>query len=261
MQESIYLPGTQLFQCQSSTDQRGRVFTPNIPDSNFNRTTIGNFTQERSEKGLTHIYTIPTDSEGHNCSGTAVAIQYCVAINTSNMKNTSFSLLILDQDGLQFTVTKRIRVRTPEDTFCSPSGNSNELVCCTKEALSPTEQFKISSSLSSFTFGILPRFSQFLSVPTENGVGKFQAVLSELGKPNTNFTATMAESSSLLLMRLIIGTESLARGRRSYNLFFTEPTAPSPTIADDTQGKLNSASLQLHTQTDLYYLSSIHAHD
>ena len=203
-QNILPLPGTQLFQCQSSTDQSGQIFTPNIPDLYFNASTIwsnrDNFTQERSENGFAHIYTIPTDSEGHNCSGTTVAMQYCYAANITTGRRP-FNFLILDQDGLEFTVSRRIRLNPP---VCSTQSFDNS-ICCTTENLSSTWQFQISSS--TFTFGILPRFAQLYSLSTENSVRQYEAMPINNGSPGTMFNATSAESSSLLVMRLIIGTK------------------------------------------------------
>ena len=203
-QDILPLQGTQPFQCQSSTDQSRQIFTPNIPDLYFNASAIwsnrDNFTQERSENGFTYIYTIPTDSEGHNCSGTAVAMQYCYAANITRRRRP-LDFLILDQDGLEFTVRRRIRLNAP---VCSTQSIDN-LICCTTEHLSSTSQFQISSL--PFTFGIILRFAQLYSLPTENSVRQYEAMPRNNGSPGTIFTATSAESSSLLVLRLIIGTK------------------------------------------------------
>ena len=200
-QNILPLPGTQLFQCQSSTDQSGQIFTPNIPDLYFNASAIwsnrDNFTQNVPETGFTHIYTIPTDFEGHNCSGTAVAIQYCYAAT----ERRPFNFLILNQDGLEFTVSRRIRMNPP---VCLTQSFDN-LTCCTTENFSSTRQFQISSS--PFTFGILPRFAQLYSLPTENSVRQYEAMPINNGRPGTMFNVTSVESSSLLVLRLIIGTK------------------------------------------------------
>ena len=207
-QNLLPLPGSQLFQCQSSTNQSGQIFTPNIPDLYFDASTIwsnrDNFTQDVPETGLTHIYTIPTDSEGHNCSGTAVAIQYCFETNFTNVMRSSFDFLILDQEELQleFTVSRRIQLGPSIINLCS-TVSTDVLTCCTTEDLSSAEQFQISSS--PFTFGILPRFALLYSIPTENSVRQYEAMVANSGAPNTTFTATSAESNSLLMMRLIIG--------------------------------------------------------
>ncbi len=109
------MQSSSLFQCQSSSDQNGLVYTPNIPNEYFNHTnaadlrTSGGFLVGLNvtvrEKRATHIFTIPPESASRNCSGSLVSIQYCYRARDRdiNKRRDIFvlsSLISLNQDGL-----------------------------------------------------------------------------------------------------------------------------------------------------------------
>ena len=103
-----HLQSSSLFQCQSSSDQSGLVYTPNIPDEYFNDVNVANFrTSSLNVKGkrATHIFTIPPELVSRNCSGSLVSIQYCYRARDRDIDilQTIFilsSLISLNQLGL-----------------------------------------------------------------------------------------------------------------------------------------------------------------
>ena len=153
-----------LFQCQPSTEQSGQVYTPNIPDSYFNATTLGVSTELMEAVGGTYVFTIPAESEERNCSGTVVAIQYCyhADLNVNNgesgREQSIFDLLsmtTLDASNM-LTVQKRFTVKsTPINDICMLGQRVMSMTphnCCTTTTLDTSQQFQIPPS--SYTFGI-----------------------------------------------------------------------------------------------------------
>ena len=143
----------QPFQCQSSSDQSGLVYTPNIPDVYFNDINAAVVpVLEPVSPGTTYIYTIPSEQIlQHNCSGGVVSIQYCYQTSNLGVDNTTiFNLLSLRETGSVFTVDSSIPIRSdPSKEICT-SGNPKW--CCYNTPLS-SNQLSIPSS--EYTFGVV----------------------------------------------------------------------------------------------------------
>ncbi len=159
-----YLQSSSLFQCQSSSDQSGLVYTPNIPDEYFNHTNAADLRTNGGSlidssimvKGgkATHIFTIPPESASRNCSGSLVSIQYCYRARDAdiNVEQTIFilsSLISLNQHGLFEVINTTIVRNTPRNSICTdPPGNIEQICCDT----TPLSGLQISSS--EYIFGV-----------------------------------------------------------------------------------------------------------
>ncbi len=127
---SGYLQSSSVFQCQSSSDQSGLVYTPNIPDFYLNDVNAAAlWSSDGSFKRLitterTHIFTIPPESASRNCSGSLVSIQYCYRARDRNInvEQTIFilsSLVSRNEHGL-FEVKNITTIRnTPRNSTCT----------------------------------------------------------------------------------------------------------------------------------------------
>ncbi len=146
------------FQCQSSSDRSGLVYTPNIHDSYFNPVNFmtggrANFTG--SANGVAYFFTLPAESVSRNCSGDVVSIQYCYRARYNNITmGTSinvFNLLDVDRNGTQFTVINSTIIQTTSNnSICTdPPGNIQQICCDT----TPLSGLQIPSS--EYTFGIV----------------------------------------------------------------------------------------------------------
>lgn len=105
-----------LFQCHSVQDQSGLISIPNIPDFLFiNNAAASDVTSGAltvTQFGLTYIFTIPAESEQRNCSGTVLSIQYCYEASNETIGSNQhiFNLLVLQQNGLDFTIEQARQV-------------------------------------------------------------------------------------------------------------------------------------------------------
>ena len=144
-----------MFQCQPTTDQSGRVFTPNIPDLYFNHTNavafrIGakaNLTTVTRLSRTIFIYTTPPESA---CSGIVTAIQYCYH-TTINTQPNFLRFLSLSRDGFNFTVSEK-RTGKANGACSDYPGSDGQRVCCGIKNLATSEQFRIPSN---YTFGVI----------------------------------------------------------------------------------------------------------
>ncbi len=232
---SGYLQSSTLFQCQSSSDQSGLVYTPNIPDEYFNHTNAADFrTKMPRESRLlrgsmvnvsgiiseraTHIFTIPSESASRNCNGSLVSIQYCYQARDTdiNVERTIFnlsSLISLNQPGL-FEVKNITTIRnTPQNSTCTdPPGNIEQICCDT----TPLSGLQIPSS--EYIFGVTitnpvnVRPLAFRNNIIEYRLRQTSAALGNTGPPQGRMF-TLNENNSvnftnraLLLLRFIIGT-------------------------------------------------------
>ena len=207
-----------LYQCIHSRKQTGQVYTPNIPDFYFNDMNAANFRTGRkanltaARNGTTYIFPIPSKSPLYNCSGTVVSLQYCYQARDRDigMNQRVFNFLSLVKNGLDFTVSKKIRIRTsPQNSTCTQWGrNQQQIICCDSTSLQPTDRFKIPPT--NYSFGVVVRNQRSFRLLTfapsamKYHVGQYQASLGMNG-PSGTFTLTdanCAQSSSLLLLRL-----------------------------------------------------------
>lgn len=211
---------SSLFQCQLSSDQSGQVFTPNIPDVYFNLAAFRNdlrvdFTFKLLRRGTTYILTIPPESVQRNCSGSAMAIQYCYQVRDISQIAT-FEFLSLTRDRLQFTMKRTLLRRSiPTNHICSSINITNSgislYICCDISRIEDTTSLQIPSS--SYTFGVTVRdvrLVAFAKSTTEYRFEQFQTMLdSTFPTPSdTSFTLNKTDrlsAQSLPLLRFFIG--------------------------------------------------------
>ncbi len=225
-----YLQSSSLFQCQSSSDQSGLVYTPNIPDFYFNHTNAADLRTSGGslidspprvkEKRATHIFTIPPGSASRNCNGSLISIQYCYRARDRdiNIEQTIFilsSLLSLNQHGLFEVKNISIILNTPRNSTCiaidSP-GKIQQIICCDT---TPLSGLQIPSS--EYIFGVTitdpaaVRPLAFRGNITQYRISQTSAALGSTGPPQGSIF-TLNESNSvnythraLLLLRFIIG--------------------------------------------------------
>ena len=130
-----------------------------------------------------------------------------------------FRFVPLRRDGLQFTVIDFdfVRIRTSQEAICSVLvEDDDEYICCDTYTLPDDEQFQIPSS--DYTFGVVIRIQMnrilplaFSAVNTKFQFPHFQARPAGDNGPDTGesftLTASDLQNGSLLLLRLIIGTQ------------------------------------------------------
>ena len=214
---------SSLFQCRSSSDQSGLVYTPNIPDFYFNDVNAADFSSGREAKltatddGTTYIFTIPPESLERNCSGDVVAIQYCYEARDRDigMNSSVFNLLHLNRNGLDFRVDSSFAIyTTPQEEFCSdPPGPGMDAVCCDTATL---DRFQIPST--SFTFAVMVinndvRPLAFAESANDFRHNQLQAFLG-ISALSPEFTFSLGQSEvvtdeSLLLLRFLVGKTSV----------------------------------------------------
>ena len=249
-----------MFQCQPTTDQSGRVFTPNIPDLYFNHTNAAafwtgdgaNLTTVTEISRTSFIYTTPPESA---CSGIVTAIQYCyhAKININTTPKLSFlRFLSLSRDGFDFTVSEK---RTGEaNGACSDyPGSDGQRVCCGKKNLATNNrQFRIPSN---YTFGVILLRNDIQPLAfsgTADMKYQFPHFVRKLSTSSpTSLTLNEDDYESdryLLLMRLLLGINNSLNDRNvdMYNyvkisdpdepvtieLVTTDPVTTNPVTAD-----------------------------
>ncbi len=227
---SGYLQSSSLFQCQSSSDQSGLVYTPNIPDFYFNHVKAADF-RNNSESSLrdssvnvsnnleraTHIFTIPPESVSRNCSGSLVSIQYCYRARDRNINNelpifNLSSLISLNQHGL-FEVNNITTISsTPRNSTCTDLPGRIQQICCDTTPLSglhiPSSEYIFGVTI---TNPVNVRPLAFRNNIIEYRLRQTSAALGNTGPPQGS-RFTLDESNSvnythraLLLLRFIIG--------------------------------------------------------
>ena len=102
--------------------------------------------------GVAYIYSVPSTQV--NCSGTVSAVEYCYRGSDGQLGTEllAFTLLTLEQNGLNFRVTDGIEVRTiPHSQICAESF-SNIQYCCDTTSLNMADHFILPAP--NFAFGI-----------------------------------------------------------------------------------------------------------
>ena len=173
-----------------------------------------------SERGsFTYIFTIPSLTSGkRNCTGTAVAIEFCFMTRNSDYSpGDTRSVLVLyhlnhKTDG--FIATSRYFVSYSNGIMdCSPPMDmaDQEYVCCRVQTLPANRQFSLTSK--EFTFGIGVLFTSLLAFTTSKMEYQAQQYRVRTGFPlplkvPTNNIINVTEPSQsrpLPLFRLLIG--------------------------------------------------------
>ena len=208
------------FQCQSSSNQKGLVYTPNIPDFYFNHVNAADFRSgdgsnlTDTDRDTTYFFTVPAESASRNCSGDVVSIQYCYQVRNRSrdrVTNSSvFKLLAVDRNGLQFTIINSTTIQTtPQGIICTNPQAGGITICCD---ITPLSGLHIPAS--EYTFGIVitnrnVRPLAFANSAREYRVEQFIASLDTTGlQPGSTVTLTegnLLRDRALLLLRAIIG--------------------------------------------------------
>ena len=211
---------SSLFQCHSSSNQNGLIYTPNILDFYFNDVNAANFRTggganlTTSRNGFTYIFTIPSESSLRNCSGTVVSLQYCYEARNSELRKTNdvFNFLSITRNNLLFTANSRLTIQTtPQNSICTDPPGGIQQICCDTSSLSANNQFQLPSS--DFTFGVVITNSNvrplvFTTSALEYRVEQFQAALGADG-PTPGNRVTLGDNTRVnggsLVFRFLIG--------------------------------------------------------
>ena len=151
---NLYTAGSvhaEIYQCRNSSERRGQIFTPNIPDMYFNPQNILPQQLEESMEGYTYIFPVPSQSaQGRNCSGDVAAFQYCYLSNNSNtnVDHPVFNLYFITVDDNRYSLFNGQLVQTTSSKVCSTISGLSAIYCC--DVLSSS----ITLPPSSFTFGV-----------------------------------------------------------------------------------------------------------
>ena len=191
---------------------------PIIPDfyfndsnaaANFRTDGSANLTQSQFRR-VAYIFTIPPESSLRNCSGTVVSLQYCYQARNRDIgiSRTVFIFLSLTQNGMHFTVNRRIFIRTtPANTICTNSSGSIEQICCDTTTLNANNRLELSSS--NFSFGVVITYGNVrpLAFTTSSTKYHVKQYRTSLGNSETMFTLSSNEkvNDSFLLFRFVIG--------------------------------------------------------
>ncbi len=175
-----------------------------LPDlGNLDDADVANISQdvEVFDDGV-DIYPVPSTL---NCSGTVSAVEYCYAglreDLTYETNHPVFTLLILEQTGLTFTITDMVDVysmpTTQKCTDSLPVDNSSYRICCDSFVL---DQFPLPAP--DFAFGIAPAslaVSQ-IGYPVESfpefRVELYSLSTSDLDTPAVGDTFTLNDNTS-----------------------------------------------------------------
>ena len=141
------------WQCSALDVANNLYYLPNIPEGKYTGVTLTAYTL--SQPGVTYIYPVPSTQV--NCSGTVSAVEYCYRGSDGQLGNEllAFTLLTLEQNGLNFRVTGRIDIRT------TPHSCTRSPYCCDTTSLNMAGHFILPAP--NFAFGIaIPHSSVIL---------------------------------------------------------------------------------------------------
>ena len=193
------------FQCQTSS--AGRVLTPNILDSYFDSVKAAEFMADGDltvlrEDMTTYIYTLPSVSDGRNCSGTVVSIQYCyywTGNRNANRQVTIFHLVAANIDESRRRLRIPVQSSPKRDNCTNVTGN---YVCCTVTPLH-SSQFDVLSD--AIRYGVVitgdhPRPLAFTTASNSTTAYRIPSV-NEFFAPREEQRTT----TGLVLLRFLIG--------------------------------------------------------
>lgn len=212
------VPVSCLFEC--NTEEDGLVSTPNISDPYFIapmaaqlRTNSPLPTLMTTVAGLTYVFTIPSVLESQrDCSGSAVALEYCYEARNSHFKEEKdlFYYLSLTRDGGSFRVNNKflIELTSSEDSDCTDDlSGAVGRICCGRYTLQPSNIIDITSS--SYSFGVVVRdlrLLAFTTTATDYNYPQYQMSLGGNG-PSVGGTFGIGApltARSLLLLKFIL---------------------------------------------------------
>ena len=162
---------------------------------------------ELSQIGVSYIYPIPSTL---NCSGTVAAVGYCYRAGNSQLgtQQLVFTLLTLQQDTFNFTITDVIEIRsTPTSDNCIQISNSQ--YCCDILSLDMMVSFLLPAE--NFAFGVVTSSSVHHllgfngKLVSEYIVEHFEYVQAGFGTPiiGNTIALTMSNEVSERTLRLL----------------------------------------------------------
>ena len=207
----------EVYQCQTSSDQGGLVYTPNIPDGFFDQqyaATGGMATLAEARDRFTYFFTLPPLSLERNCSGTLVAIQFCyhAELRDDEMGNLQdiFEFLVTDREDTLFTITSRFPVEAASsDVNCvvgNRMGMETKHDCCTSFE-TPNELLNQIPS-ASFTFGVRIIDRDFRPFAFRDSVQEFRVEQFQTSANGDSFDLGEGDrvtNNALLLLRFLLG--------------------------------------------------------
>ena len=150
-----------------------------------------------SESGISYIYPIPSTL---SCSGTVTAVEYCYRAGNSQLGTGQlvFTLLTLQQSGLDFTITDVIPISsTPMSDICTQ--RSFQFVgtfqyCCDILSLGMLDSFLLPAE--NFAFGVIT--SSSVDLLTYNGGSSPQFLVDHFRYTQADFSAPVIGDSITL---------------------------------------------------------------
>ena len=199
----------QLYQWScSSLDTFTNTYT--LPDLGYtdDRDVSADFVARFSDGLMVDVFPIPPML---NCSGTVSAVEYCYGslLRPGSSRNTrygtrylAFTLLILEQDGLNFMITDLIDIHsTPTVQICSDRTFSftttTSRYCCDRFALDNVNQFHLPAS--KFAFGVVRGSSLVFHLRYPSSFASFQVeqysfAMTDLGTPAVGDTIALSHA-------------------------------------------------------------------
>ena len=187
--------------CSSLDTANNRYLLPDldIGDDSDVANLIGSITNED------YIFPVPS---ALNCGGTVSAIWYCYTGNSIGREQSVFTLLTLQQNNLDFTITDVIPVRsTPTTEICTARSVlivGTVQYCCDTLSLDMMDRFSLPAP--NFAFGVLPEDSllAYNSAFLSNFlVEHYRFADSVIGTPTTGNTISLNTRASDRALRLL----------------------------------------------------------
>ena len=193
--------GYQL-QCSALDAANNLYYLPNLPEGNDGVVALSALLYIPSSAGVTYIYPVPSTQV--NCSGTVSAVEYCYGGNSGQLGTEllAFTLLTLEQNGLNFRITDRIEVRTtPRSQICT--GIITQY-CCDTTSLNMADHFPLPAPNFAFGIAIPPSSVSLLGFRSSLQVAHYQ--VSQTVIPNVGSTFSVSNqdqvTQGLRLLRL-----------------------------------------------------------
>ena len=195
------------------------------------------------ESGTSYIYPIPSTL---NCSGTVTAVEYCYrAVNSQlGREQLVFTLLTLQQSGLEFTITDVIPISsTPTSDICTLTSTYLEslfsppqyIICCDTLSLNMMDRFLLSAE--NFAFGVIAvnLLTYCVGIYPQFLVDHFRYTQAEFSGPVIGDSITLTESNrgsdrALGLLQFFISMLYIASTITTMTLY----TAPTPSTPPPT---------------------------
>ena len=148
--------------CSSLDTANNRYLLPDLDigdDSDVARSAL---ISSDTSTSVDYIFPVPS---ALNCSGTVSAIRFCYTGDSIGTEQSVFTLLTLQQNNLDFTITDVIPVRsTPTTEICTVGFLlfvGTVQYCCDTLSLDMMDRFSLPAP--NFAFGVLPEDSSLLT--------------------------------------------------------------------------------------------------